>query len=769
MRAGDFTGARPLYDWTTTTQDASGRYIRQLFPGNRIPPNRFDPVAAKVIDLYPLPNLPGRVNNFFSSPVAQDDTNQIDTRIDHSLSQNHRFFGRYSRRNTDRLNPGALPLPADGGQWATETVAGNSGVANLNSTLSASANNELRVGVTRGDTTRDLPWSENYNEKLGIGGIPDLGSLNQRGMARFQPSGYAQVGAATFWPNYNDLNLFQISDTFLKIRGSHTMKMGFDFRRENLGRVAARFARGYFAFDGSFTQDPNSRGNTGDAMADFLLGTANNSTLGNQNGEIAVTRNYSAFFQDDWRITSRLTLNLGLRWDMFGPPSFRNLDEFPVSNFQFSYGSQSYQIVRPKDEGDCGCDHDLNNFAPRFGLAYQVTSKTVFRSGFGVFYGQPDAISFFGDARFQNLPPDFTEITFPTDRLLQPSAIVSRGFPAGLIPASTVQENVFVNTAQRFIPSQYSMQWFADIQQQLPGQIVLTVSYLGNGNRKMTQIRNVNQPLTPGPGTVKSRSPWPYFGWIIMRDPAGSGSYNAGTAKLEKRYSHGMTLVAAYTWSHAIDNVAEALTSAGGQELQDNYDLRRNRGNSTFDIRQTFVASAVYDLPVGRGKRWISGGGPLDWILGGWQAGGILSLRTGAPFTPLVSTDISNTGTSNPTGGTANQNHPNRIRDGNLPDDQRSINQWFDVSAFTIPANYTYGNSGRNILTGPGFRNLDVKLAKNFLFAEGKRIEFRAEAFNVSNTPHFGLPAASVNLATVGRITSAGAPRQIQFGLKFIY
>jgi hypothetical protein len=285
----------------------------------------------------------------------------------------------------------------------------------------------------------------------------------------------------------------------------------------------------------------------------------------------------------------------------------------------------------------------------------------------------------------------------------------------------------------------------------------------------MTQIRNVNQPLTPGPGTVKSRSPWPYFGWIIMRDPAGSGSYNAGTAKLEKRYSHGMTLVAAYTWSHAIDNVAEALTSAGGQELQDNYDLRRNRGNSTFDIRQTFVASAVYDLPVGRGKRWISGGGPLDWILGGWQAGGILSLRTGAPFTPLVSTDISNTGTSNPTGGTANQNHPNRIRDGNLPDDQRSINQWFDVSAFTIPANYTYGNSGRNILTGPGFRNLDVKLAKNFLFAEGKRIEFRAEAFNVSNTPHFGLPAASVNLATVGRITSAGAPRQIQFGLKFIY
>jgi len=356
-------------------------------------------------------------------------------------------------------------------------------------------------------------------------------------MSRFQPTGYAQLGAATFWPNYNNLNLFQAADNFLYIHGHHAIKIGFDFRRENLGRVAARFVRGYFAFDGSFTQDPNNRGNTGDAMADFLLGASNNSTLGNQNGEIAVTHNYSAFFQDDWRITPRLTLNLGVRWDMFGPPSFKKLKEYPVSNFLFTYGAQNYQIVRPKDERDCGCDRDWNNFAPRVGFAYQVTAKTIVRSGFGIYYGEPDAISFFGDARFQNLPPEFTEITFPSDRLLQPSNIVSKGFPPGLIPAMTVQENVFVNTAPKFIPTQYSMQWFADFQRELPGQMVLTLSYLGNGNRHMTQIRNINQPLTPGPGSVKSRSPWPYFGWIVFRDPAGNGSYNGAAVKLEKRYS----------------------------------------------------------------------------------------------------------------------------------------------------------------------------------------------------------------------------------------
>ncbi len=769
MRDGDFSGAKPLYDWATTAQEATGRYVRQLFPGNRIPSSRFDPVAAKVIALYPLPNLPGRVNNFFYSPVSQNDTDQIDTRIDHNFTQNHRLFGRYSRRRTDRVNPGSLPLPADGGGWATEGIVGHSGVANLNSTLSPASNNEFRIGITRGDTTRDIPWTDNYNQRLGIAGIPDLGSLNQRGMSRFQPTGYAQLGAATFWPNYNNLNLFQAADNFLYIHGHHAIKIGFDFRRENLGRVAARFARGYFAFDGSFTQDPNNRGNTGDAMADFLLGASNNSTLGNQNGEIAVTHNYSAFFQDDWRITPRLTLNLGVRWDMFGPPSFKKLKEYPVSNFLFTYGAQNYQIVRPKDERDCGCDRDWNNFAPRVGFAYQVTAKTIVRSGFGIYYGEPDAISFFGDARFQNLPPEFTEITFPSDRLLQPSNIVSKGFPPGLIPATTVQENVFVNTAPKFIPTQYSMQWFADFQRELPGQMVLTLSYLGNGNRHMTQIRNINQPLTPGPGSVKSRSPWPYFGWIVFRDPAGNGSYNGAAVKLEKRYSQGLTVMAAYTYAHAIDNVAEALTSAGGQELQDNYDLRRNRGNSVFDLRQVFVTSAIYDLPFGRGKRWLNKRGPLELALGGWQAGGILTLRTGLPFTALVSTDISNTGTSNPTGGAANQNHPDRIGNGNLPASQRSINQWFDVSAFAIPANYTFGNSGRNILYGPGARNLDLNLNKNFAISEIKRIEFRAEAFNASNTPHFGLPAANINLPTAGRITSAGAPRQIQFGLKFVF
>lgn len=772
-RNGEFAGGRPIFDWMSTRPNPAkaGTYIRDPFPGNRIPPERFDPVAAKIISLYPEPNLPGKVNNYFFSPSQSRDSDEVDARLDHNLTDAHRAFFRYSRRTFSHVNPGPLPTPADGGSWNTEDLTAHSGVASLSSTFSPSRMNEFRLGVSRAESLRDVPYDKSLFQDYGITGLPDFGSFDQRGLPRFQPTGYQRVGSSTFWPNNNNLSLFDLNDTVMLIRGRHMIKTGFSFHRERLFRRAARFSRGFYAFNRSFTQNPLSRGNTGDGLADFLLGTASTATIGNANGEDPVAHNYSAFVQDDWRVTSRLTLNIGLRWDVFGPPSFRQLDKLPVSNYVFTPGSQEYTIVRAKDEGDCGCDHDLNNFGPRIGFAYQATAKTVIRSGFGIVYGQPDAISFFGDARFQNLPPDFVEITPPTDRLFEPSAIVSQGFPSVVFPATSVPENVFVNTADRFMPSQYVQQWFIDIQRELPFNSVLTLSYLGNSSHHLVQVRDVNQPLTPGPGSVKSRSQHPYFGPILYRDPGGNGSYNGMTVKLEKRYSRGLSMLVNYTWSHDINNVNEALASLNGQELQDNYDLKRNRGNSVFDTRHTFVSSVIYDLPVGRGRTFLNVGGPLDWVLGGWQVSGILALRTGAYFTPRVHTDISNTGTVNPTGGTSIRNHPDRLLDGNLPSSQRSIDQWFDVSAFAIPEQYTYGNAGRNILVGPGLRNLDLKVGKNFVFGaeHSKRVEFRGEFFNFSNTPHFGLPADQIDVAGVGAIRSAGSPREIQFGLKFLF
>jgi hypothetical protein len=757
LRNGDFSAIRALFDPATTRQEA-GRWVRDPFPANRIPASRFDPVAVRVIALYPEPNLPGQVSNHFFAGSRKDDTNQIDTRVDHNFSTSHRIFGRYSRRSYDMVDPGPLPLPADGGLWTTTDLVSNSGVANWNATLSPSVNNEFRFGFSRIESLLDVPWTENFNQKLGITGLADLGDDNRRGMSRFTPTGYAEVGTRSFWPNRNNLDLLHLANHTLMVRRTHVLKAGFEYRGEELFRRAARFARGQMAFGGVFTQDPNNRGRTGDGMADFLLGLASGGTIGNQNGETAATHNFALYFQDDWRISRRLTLNLGLRWERFGPPSYKNT---PVARFEVDFARQSFQIVRPRDEGDCGCRQDNNDFAPRIGFAFQLTERTVLRSGFGLFYGAPDAIAHDGSGRFYHLPPDFTEISFPTDQLVQPALIVRNGFPTGLIPATTVQENVTVRSAYPFIPTQYASQWFLDVQRELPGRTVLTLSYLGAATRHMIRHRNLNQPLTPGPGALRSRRPMPFFAAINLAEPSGNSSYNGFAAKAEKRDSGGLTLLASYTWSHTIDDGAGTLddgTAGGG--VRDAYNLRVHRGNSAYDLRHNFVAAGVYDLPVGKGRRWLNRAGAADWILGGWQIGGIVNFRTGRPFSPTITTDLSNTGTTN---------YPNRIASGVLPAPERTLDRWFDLAAFTIPAQFTYGNSGRNILFGPGLRSADLKIGKNFYFAERYRLEFRTEMFNFTNTPAFGLPNASVNLAQAGQIRSAGEPRRIQFGLKFVF
>jgi hypothetical protein len=759
-RAGDFSaaGLKALFDPASTRLSSPGQYVRDRFPGNMIPANRFDSVSVKAISLYPLPNLAGITNNYFFSPGNLNDTNEIDTRADHNFSPKQRFFARYSRRRNDVFQPGHLPEPADGGQSQTIGLTANEGVANLNTTFTPAINNELLFGISHTDSILDIPFTQSLSSQLGIRGIPDFGDANQRGYSRFTPSGYSELGPRSFWPNTNNLDVLHVADHLLYNRGRHTFRLGGEFRREAIYRLAARLARGQFGFDGSFTQDPANRGNTGDGIADFLLGMANSAQLGNLSGETALAHNWAGYFQDDWRATSRITLNLGLRWDWFGPPSYPNSI---VSRYDIFPSSPTYKtFVSPKDGGDCGCLHNWKNFAPRVGFAWQAAPKTVFRSGYGIFFGQPDSISHDGDGRFAVEAPSFTEITFPSDRLLQPALIVSQGFPAGLFPTTVVQPNVALKAAFAKMPNQYAEQWFADLQHQLPFDMVLTISYLGSGTHHLSQTLDANQPLMPGPGSVQSRRIFPQFAGITLRNPLGNSSYNALGAKLEKRYTQGVTLLVSYTYSHAIDDAVETDTNAGGQGLQNNYDVARSRGNSVFDLRHVFVTSAVYDLPFGRGRKWLSGHRTLDLVLGGWQLGGIITMRSGVPFTPLVSTDIANVGGAS---------HPDYLRNGNLPGDQQSINRWFDVSAFAIPTLYTYGTAGRNILYGPRFHSLDAKLGKNFLLNERVRLEFRAEFFNATNTPHFNLPNANINQPAGGKINSAMDPRQMQFGFKVVY
>lgn len=757
-RAGNFTDSEafPIFDPASTRNEGT-RTVRDRFPGNVIPASRFDSVAKAAVDLYPVPNLPGATNNFFYSGTAMSDTNQVDGRFDHSFNDNNRVFFRYSRRDFKDVDPGPLPLPADGGLWTTTDLLSNSYVANWSTVVSPTSSNELRFGYTETESTLDIPWTENLNTTLGIKGLPDLGDDNARGTTRFTPTGYSEVGARSFWPNRNNLGLVHLSDLFTKVQGRHVLKGGAEFRRESIFRRAARLARGQMAFNRSFSEDPNDRGRTGDGIADMLLGLASGGMMGNQNGETAVTRNYSLFFQDDWKLNNRVTLNLGVRWDRFGPPSFKNT---PVSRFEIDFANRQYTITKPKDESDCGCDHDNNNIAPRIGLAFQATQKTVLRSGFGIFYGQPDAVSHDGDARFTNQPPEFTEISFPTDRLFQPALVVRDGFPTGLLPTTVIQQNVAVKTGLRFMPAQYTSQWFFDLQQEIPFNTVVTLSYLGSSSKHMVWTRNLNQPLTPGAAAIQQRRPYPFFGNITLRDPGANANYSAFTAKAEKRFSQGMTFLLSYTWSHAIDDGAGTLNDGAGS-FRDNFNIALERGNSQYDLRHNFIASFVYDLPFGRGRAFGSNIHPVaNAILGGWQLGGILFMRSGEPFSVTVSSDVANLGTTN---------YANRIGNGNLSSNERSIDRWFDTAAFTVPAQYTIGNGGRNILFGPSSKSMDTKIGKNWMIGERLRLEYRLEMFNFTNTANFGAPNGTLNNAQVARITTAADPRRVQMGMKLVF
>ena len=765
MRNGDFSesGVRPIFD-PLTTSGTGAAMTRRQFPGNIIPKDRFDPVAVKLISLYPLPALPGIVNNYFYAPSETNDSNTYDFKGDHSLNNSSRFSLRYSHRGKDRYEPGPLPLPADGGLATTTNINANSIVLSHTQILTSTFTNEARFGASLLRTKFDIPYDKPLFEEFGIKGIPKTTSelSNNHGLSRFTPNGYRELGSRSFWPNFDDLTLYQASDVAFKSFTRHTLKFGVDFRKENVNRNAARFARGQFAFNREFTANPQSRGNTGDGMAEMLLGWASGGSLGNENGESLKANTISGFIQDDWKIGRRLTLNLGFRYDLFRAPTFDtpNGSNFVLSFDQLGPNARLKQI-RPLGKSDCLCDQDYNNVAPRVGLAYQLAAHTVLRSGFGIVYGQADQFRT-QISRITNQAPDFIEASFATVDRINPRLTLRDGFPFVQLPGTEVPgpNVVGVTSRPRSIPTQYSEQWFLDLQREMPFGIVMTLGYNGNGTHKLLTGFDHNLPFGPAATSVASRRLIPFYNGINSMLATGNLSYNALAWKMEKRFAKGLQFLSAYTFAHSIDNVNEEYNGTGGQGSINPYDRSLDRANSINDIRHSWVLSSIYELPVGKGKAVMNRGGVANALFGGWQLGGIVTMRTGLPFTVVSGGGLTNAG---------GEDRPIRLGEGSLPSDQRSIDRWFDVSAFALQPQYTYGNSGRNILRGPGYSNLDFTLQKYFPIGEKIRVQFRAEAFNATNTAHFDNPGANITAAGVGTINSAGEPRRIQFGLKVIY
>jgi hypothetical protein len=606
---------------------------------------------------------------------------------------------------------------------------------------------------------------DNVNSQFGLGGIPIQPGVT--GLPKITVSGYADMGEATFLPNNKISETLTAEDHVSWTVGKHLVKAGGSYRWVRSWFDISSSARGSYSFTGAFTQNPQSPGGTGSGLADFLLGIPANGTLSNRiSGDLRYNY-WGAFIQDDWKLTSKLTLNLGVRYELWTQPVERHDQQanFLTNTAKLIYPNNSVppgvpQSLAANIPAGLGSRSlmktDTNNFAPRVGFAYQATKSTVVRSGFGVFFADDPAIG--ASARLVANPPYYQNVSFPTDQIT-PILSLSTGFPANALGKTVDLSTASLGSFAADLKQAYVYHWSFGVQQQVKSY-VMEANYVGTKGNDLVTTYNVNSAL-PGPGSVASRRPYQGLGDINYSLPLDTSSYNALEARVERRYSSGFSFLGSYTFSKTLDIGGESLV--GDLSLRDARNVAAERSLSSGDMRHRFVASALYDLPFGKGRRFTIDNKVLNAVAGDWQLNGILTIRTGQPFTPTIATSTANTGAA----------RPNRIADGNLPGDQQSVTRWFDKSAFTTPSLYNFGNAGRNILIGPGASNLDFSVFKIFplsFLGEGRQLQFRAEAFNTLNHPQFSNPNARVDIAQGGVITSlSNDMREIQFALKVVF
>jgi outer membrane receptor protein involved in Fe transport len=753
FREGDFPAApQRIFDPLTQREIAPGQFARDQFPGNRIPANRINQVGRNLLDLYPLPNLGlGVANNFLFNPVRSITGNKVDVKIDQTFSERDVAFVRYSYGNDDLLEPSFLPAPAVGNGPGVPGPAAqpvNQVVASETHIFSPSVSNEARAGWTRLNLRAFNPNYGRYvSHELGVPGGNIPGDVLTSGLSIFTISGLQALGDNGFSPAVIVSDNLQFSDNLNYIRGKHSFKFGGELQRRRYNAFQSDVLRGSMAFSGAYTQDPLSRGNTGLGAADALLGRPASGVIRFLNGTRGFRRTELGFYaQDVYKATSRLTFTFGLRYE-----NFLGWPWTEVADRMHQFLPETQDVVRVGTQGvpRSGVRADNNNFSPRVGLAYRFAPKTVLRTAYGLYYSAPQWDT------TRNLaanPPEFIVSSFTNDQFNFAGArTVEMGFdrpPLGSVQGALRAVDMDARTS-------YTQQWNFAIQQELPGSLSLTAAYVGTKGTKLQGYPNMNQPV-PGTGALANRRPYPRFENIQTIQNRFDSVYHGVQVTGERRFAGGLALQVAYTYSHAID----VTDQFGG--IMDIRNIELERGNAPFDVRHRMVTSWNYELPF-RAR------GPLRHAFGGWQVNGILSLYDGLPFTVNSATNTLNIGS-----GT----RADRLREGSLPDGERTIQRWFDTSAFTAPGLQAFGNSGRNILRGPGTKQLDLSLFKVFPLGsdEIRRVEFRTEFFNLTNTPQFNNPNGTFGSAGFGTISAAGAPltlqrtpRQIQFALKLYF
>ena len=761
-----------------------------------------DPSALLLVGLFPQPNRDGSPN-YLSNPVRRNNQNAFDIRIDHQLTGKDSLFATFSYGNVDAFVPDPFPGEAGGGSF-TGNITNQSRAVGLSDVHTFSANkiNELKIGYNRYVVSAIQNFAgQDLGTKYGIPGIFDptravaTGGLPFMGFSDLSP-----LGSTDWFPEFLRENNYQFLDAFTYLKGRHAWKFGADVRRRMHAFFQTQNGRGDMNFDPQFTSDLNT-GNGGTALASFLMGYPISAYRDGQNQTFGMRwLEFSVYAMDDFRVSPKLTLNLGLRYDIF-TPMVEQHDR--LANFDFSTG----QFVAPQMAGvtrSGNVQGDHNNFAPRIGFAWTPwNEKTVVRAGFGIFYDQQ------ANQNDAELPYNPTGLFFSQNIYNPPSTPsmrISEGYPAPVYatladPAGRASAALFNNRTT------YIEEWNLNLERALTQSMILQVAYVGTHGVKLAHLANLNQPIQPADSNFQvlcdennncapSNFGRPYYSTVPNVGPIRTEMHDYSSiahalqVRFEKRFTKNWSMLNSYTWQHTIGQTEENEWA----EPQNTHNLAAERGNNGPDYRHQFTSAWSYQLPIGPGQRFLNGAGPQHWLTGGWQLNGIIALYSGQAFTPLLSFDPTNTGSGAPRpdlianpyiAGPVMANSDllchttisDPVNPGRAADRVHTLGSWFNPCAFDIPAkvpgeNVTvFGNAGRGILRGPNQHNVDFSVFKNFDLGEIWKLQFRAEAFNLFNTPQYGLPSAVVDVPGQAGVISGTvhSSRQLQLALKLAF